>query len=319
MLPSDAHYTKPWVGEWHANGSVPVGKSAWKVSLPDDDLPGWVFKHNNDTGLNIKVLQTCDFNMTFEIAKIHKHGEDDWNGIFNSSHTGTITYCDIDNTVYDIIVVNKGSQPCGYVEMEVYIGIAQGICVLESLAKAFLKIFLIILFCILGTCALVCLIAVFCGFTACWFCCCPKKQNNYNQMANQNTYVQPSPNYHQHPNQRNNAPNQPHFAPHFVANQPHYAANQPNFNGHLQNPPQHNNQPAYQPHQGYVQPETGTQPNYPTQNGPVTNPPQYNNQPAYQPHQGYLQPASTQPNYPTQKIPNSANQPNEGTPATEHV
>jgi len=249
LVPSDADWSKPWVGAFHPNGSVPVGKTYWKVQLDQNDLPNWVFNQDNDTGLNMEVVHTCEFNMTFEVAKVHGSSEVNWNAIYNSTNKGTVTYCDVDRKDYQLIVENKGSQTCDYVEIKVYVGVGEAVCILESLAKAWLKILIICLCVGLGICVIGVIACCACGCTA-FYCCCKKKNTNYNRMQHQNNYVAPPPTYNQpgpNPAHVQNAPAQ------YI--QPVYQPNQP----YVQQPNQHYVQQPNQPHM--------QQQNYPTGSG----------------------------------------------------
>jgi len=235
---------QPWKGAYDPNGTIPAsGSKTWLVRLQDNDLPDWVFEHDNATSLSINVIKTCNFNMTFAITNSHKGSDTTWSQEMNTTNKGAVAYCDVDSREYQIVVTNHHSYECDSVKMEVYIGVGEGVCILESLAKWWLKTFLIILFVSLGICVLLCVLAVCCGCTSIYMCCCRKKPDvrHYDRMQNQNNY-NPAP----ITNQQNFAPNQPYYQPQQQqAYQPQqsyqpqqaYPANQ----GYVQQP--------YQPHQ----------------------------------------------------------------------
>jgi len=229
---------QPWKGAYDPNGTIPAsGSKTWLVRLQDNDLPDWVFEHDNATSLSINVIKTCNFNMTFAITNSHKGSDTTWSQEMNTTNKGAVAYCDVDSREYQIVVTNHHSYECDSVKMEVYIGVGEGVCILESLAKWWLKTFLIILFVSLGICVLLCVLAVCCGCTSIYMCCCRKKPDvrHYDRMQNQNNY-NPAP----ITNQQNFAPNQPYYQP-----QQQQQAYQPQQS--------YQPQQAYPANQGYVQ------------------------------------------------------------------
>jgi len=243
LIPNTGDEYTPWVGGYHPNGSIPVGITYWEVTLDDSKFQDWLFDDANDTGLNLKVLQTCEWNMTFDVRRVKSHGYEQYTLTMNDTNKQTVTYCDLHRATYRLMVENNGPQTCENVEMRVYIGLGEGICILEDAAKAILRIILICLFVCLGVCLLGCIAAVGCGVTACWCCCCKKEPQYYQTMNN----YQPQPQYNQAYNQQN-YPVQNNQA---YVQQPQYS--QPNYP--VQN--------YAQPQQGYVQQPYSTAPQQP--------------------------------------------------------
>jgi len=246
LIPNTGDDFTPWVGAYHPNGSVPSGTTYWEVFLDDSKFQGWLFDDSNDTGLNLKVIQTCDWNMTFHVREIkNSHSWEENYLILNNTHKGTVTYCDIHRKTYRLMVENNGPQ-CDNVELKVYIGLGQGICILEEVGKVILRIVIICLLVCLGVCVIGCIAGIGCGVTACYCCCCKKQpQQNYQTMNN----YQSQPQYNQAYNQQNYP----------VQNNQGYAAqppySQPNY------PVNHAPPPQGYVQQGYVQQPYSTAPN----------------------------------------------------------